>query len=63
MNDSEIIDWLQSHITFFHEVVPHSDRPFNMGWLDDGGVERTTAGVDLRDCVRGAIADKQSNDD
>ena len=60
MNDSEIIDWLQEHLISFDEAIPGVGRPcrFNMEWLDAEGVDHTTCGVDLRDCVLGAIADK-----
>ena len=60
MTDTEILDWMQQNATGIHEDI---NERMTVTWLDKSGIPRTTEGANLRDCVRGAMADANSRKD
>lgn len=50
----EMIDWLERHAQMFMRIDA-SPEHFTLQYLDDDGVSRVIGGVDLRDCVYGAM--------
>lgn len=60
MTDTEILDWMQQNATGIHEDI---NERMTVTWLDKSGIPRTTEGDNLRDCVRGAMADANSRKD
>jgi hypothetical protein len=60
MTDTEILDWMQQNATGIHEDI---NERMTVTWLDKSGSPRTTEGDNLRDCVRGAMADTNSRKD
>jgi hypothetical protein len=62
MDDKNILDWIQEHLTDFRETVYDGVDDdgkkvsiYDMGWLDDDGVHHSVRGRSLRDCVKIAI--------
>lgn len=52
MNDREILNWIENHLTALRENM---DGEFEMKWTDDNGVQgNVTVGSDLRSCVNKA---------
>lgn len=60
MTDTEILDWMQQNATGIHEDI---NERMTVTWLDKSGIPRTTEGGNLRDCIRGAVADNRSRKD
>ena len=57
MNDHEILDWVQEHVSGIR-MLPTSgsfeeDR-YEITWIDDDGYTHTNRGMTLRDAVRKA---------
>lgn len=56
MNDSDIIKWLQYHITTFVEHdIRDGKEVYKMTYLDNQGIERKVLGNSLRECVKNAV--------
>lgn len=53
MNDSQIIDWIQGHLTSLIEDG-HEDGAFKIEYLDDDGCEQKARGKTLRKAVENA---------
>lgn len=54
MNNEEVIEWIQQHLTRL-EVLGHMGHDtYLMHYVDIDGVEHVVEGADLQDCVRGA---------
>jgi hypothetical protein len=53
MKDSEMLDWVQSNMVNLHMDL---NERFTMEWINNSGIHCQTRGVNLRDCIRGAIA-------
>jgi hypothetical protein len=56
MTDSEILNWIQEHLTNFRHTLRDEDKmPYDMEWIDDEGVAQITEGGNIRECVLRAI--------
>lgn len=56
MNDSQILDWLQTHAC---EIGRTLDGRYAITWFDNKGREKDVYGINLRDCVLGAVLEQQ----
>ena len=57
MNDTDMLDWLHLHMTSYRCVATDfaGKAVYELAYLDRDGVTHLTRGLDIRDCVRGAI--------
>ena len=55
MTDSEILDWIEAHLSSIRTTL-NGKYPYTICWLHDEKGRVYTDGINLRDCVRGAIA-------
>lgn len=52
MNDSDMLDWMHMH----GKTIARHSRSIVLFWFDKNNEGRCTQGIDLRDCIRGAVA-------
>lgn len=61
MNDTQMLTWVQEHVTAIRQQIePNDEERWTMEWLDHKGEPHITEGIDLRDCIRGAVAYQRS---
>jgi hypothetical protein len=59
MTDTEIVDWIQRHVTKIHEDI---DERMTVVWLGNRGRFCTTEGENLRDCIRKAALENSDSE-
>lgn len=57
MDDSQILDWIENNMQGFRENIRDVADPqrFTMTFIDPDGCTMGVHGINLRDCVRGAV--------
>jgi len=53
MNDTEMLNWVQANMVKLHMDL---NEHFTMEWINKSGIHCDTKGINLRDCIRGAMA-------
>ena len=58
MDDTQMLNWLHQNMISYRCTFMINDVGEDIHeliWLDLNGVNRSTFGVDIRDCIRGAV--------
>jgi len=54
ITDTDMLDWLNDHLSAFR--YGFSESECELEWIDHQGYTKIVKGLNLRDCIRGAVA-------